>query len=343
MNYGYILGIVGRDSFIKGRWYDSREIRRDDLTKLANSFMHTYRVKSEISRKLYTVKVKNNGKEIEGYSCSCPQFERAKTCKHIAAVLINCYDTISSYEFIDKLALSKEILASYKNTDLNTIKEKLDIELEFQFRYGDIYLKVKIGNKKKYTLSTYGKASNFIDAYNERKEYVFGKNLIYSPSKYYFDNKDAELLEYLGDLVGQRNSYYYVSSGYISINIKAFETILSIIGEKEFTIIGSGKIYNVYNGLPTEYNLSKDSDGNFVLKLDDVENYKFLDYDYKFAAYNHNLYILDRKDRDLLKQLRQRKIDELVFDKNSIKEFSNGLLNNVKNNITIDNNVTEIE
>ena len=343
MNYGYILGIVGRDSFIKGRWYDSREIRRDDLTKLANSFMHTYRVKSETSRKLYTVKVKNNGKEIEGYSCSCPQFERAKTCKHIAAVLINCYDTISSYEFIDKLALSKEILASYKNTDLNTIKEKLDIELEFQFRYGDIYLKVKIGNKKKYTLSTYGKTSNFIDAYNERKEYVFGKNLIYSPSKYYFDNKDAELLEYLGDLVGQRNSYYYVSSGYISINIKAFETILSIIGEKEFTIIGSGKIYNVYNGLPTEYNLSKDSDGNFVLKLDDVENYKFLDYDYKFAAYNHNLYILDRKDRDLLKQLRQRKIDELVFDKNSVKEFSNGLLNNVKNNIKIDSNVTEIE
>ena len=194
MNYGYILGIVGRDSFIKGRWYDSREIRRDDLTKLANSFMHTFRVKSEISRKLYTVKVKNNGKEIEGYSCSCPQFERAKTCKHIAAVLINCYDTISSYEFIDKLALSKEILASYKNTDLNTIKEKLDIELEFQFSYGDIYLKVRIGNKKKYTLSTYGKTSNFIDAYNERKEYVFGKNLIYSPSKYYFDNKDAELL-----------------------------------------------------------------------------------------------------------------------------------------------------
>lgn len=343
MNYGYILGIVGRDSFIKGRWYDSREIRRDDLTKLANSFMHTFRVKSEISRKLYTVKVKNNGKEIEGYSCSCPQFERAKTCKHIAAVLINCYDTISSYEFIDKLALSKEILASYKNTDLNTIKEKLDIELEFQFSYGDIYLKVRIGNKKKYTLSTYGKISNFIDAYNERKEYVFGKNLIYSPSKYYFDNKDAELLEYLGDLVGQRNSYYYVSNGYISINIKAFETILSIIGEKEFTIMGSGTIYNIYNGLPTEYNLSKDSDGNFVLKLSDVENYKFLDYDYKFAAYNHNLYILDRKDRDLLKQLRQRKIDELVFDKNSVKEFSNGLLNNVKNNITIDSNVTEIE
>ena len=343
MNYGYILGIVGRDSFVKGRWYSS-DIEKENTTKLASSFMHIYRVKSESPRRVYTVKIKNNGADIEGYSCNCPQFEMAKTCKHVAAVLLDDYEDIASYEFIDKLALSKEILASYKNNDSNTIKEKLDINLEFQFSYRDIYLKIKIGNKKKYTLSTYSKVSSFIDAYNERKEYVFGKNLTYSPNKFYFDNKDSELLEYLGDLIGsQRNGYYYSASSYISIDIKTFETILNIIGEKEFTIMGSGTIYNIYNGLPTEYNLSKDSDGNFVLRLEDVENYRFLDYDYKFAAYNHNLYILDRKDRDLLTQLRQRKIDELVFDKNSIKEFNNGLLNNVKNNITIDSNVTEIE
>lgn len=342
MNYGYILGIVGRDSFVQGRWYSS-DIEKENTTKLASSFMHIYRVKSESPRRVYTVKIKNNGADIEGYSCNCPQFEIAKTCKHVAAVLIDDYEDIASYEFIDKLALSKEILASYKNNDSNTIKERLDINLEFQFSYRDIYLKIKIGNKKKYTLSTYSKASSFIDAYNERKEYVFGKNLTYSPNKFYFDNEDSELLEYLGDLIGSQRSGYYSASSYISIDIKAFETILNIIGEKEFTIMGSGTIYNIYNGLPTEYNLSKDSDGNFVLRLEDVENYRFLDYDYKFATYNHNLYILDRKDRDLLTQLRQRKIDELVFDKNSIKEFNNGLLNNVKNNITIDSNVTEIE
>ena len=230
MNYGYILGIVGRDSFVKGRWYSS-DIEKEDTTKLASSFMHIYRVKSESSRRIYTVKIKNNGADIEGYSCNCPQFERAKTCKHVAAVLIDDYEDIASYEFIDKLALSKEILASYKNIDSNTIKERLDINLEFQFSYRDIYLKIKIGNKKKYTLSTYSKASNFIDAYNERKEYVFGKNLTYSPNKFYFDNKDSELLEYLGDLIGsQRSGYYYSASSYISIDIKAFETILNIKG-----------------------------------------------------------------------------------------------------------------
>ena len=343
MNYGYILGIVGRDSFVKGRWYGNSEIEKEDITKLASSFMHIYRVASETSRRFYTVKIKNNGADIQGISCTCPQFNRVKTCKHVAAVLINDYDEIANYEFIDKLALSKEILENYKNSDLSTIKEKLDIDLEFEFNYNSIYLKIKIGNKKKYTLSTYGKASNFINTYNEKREYVFGKNLTYSPNKHYFDNKDIELLEYLADIVSKGSNYYYASSRYIEINIKEFETILSIIGEREFTIIGNGTIYNIYNGLPTEYNLSKDSDGNFVLRLEDVENYRFLDYDYKFATYNHNLYILDRKDRDLLTQLRQRKIDELVFDKNSIKEFNNGLLNNVKNNITIDSNVTEIE
>ena len=50
MNYGYILGIVGRDSFVKGRWYSS-DIEKEDTTKLASSFMHTYRVKSESSRR----------------------------------------------------------------------------------------------------------------------------------------------------------------------------------------------------------------------------------------------------------------------------------------------------
>ena len=197
MNIGYILGLVGRDSFIKGRWYTTDDIERETVTKLASSFMHTYRVKSESSRRVYTVKIKNNGEEIEGYSCSCPQFERAKTCKHVAAVLLNDYATIASYEFIDKLALSREILNSYRNDGLKTIKEKLDIDLEFEFNSDDIYLKIKIGNKKKYTLSTYGKTSNFIEAYNEKKKYEFGKNLTYSPSKYYFDNKDAELIDYI--------------------------------------------------------------------------------------------------------------------------------------------------
>ena len=51
MNYGYILGIVGRDSFVKGRWYSS-DIEKEDTTKLASSFMHAYRVKSESSRRI---------------------------------------------------------------------------------------------------------------------------------------------------------------------------------------------------------------------------------------------------------------------------------------------------
>ena len=342
MNSSYVLGIVGRDSFIKGRWYGPNELKKEMVERLANSFLHTYKVRSETSRRVYTVKIKNNGEEVSGYSCTCPQFERAKTCKHIAAVLIRDYDKIATFEYIDKLALSKEILANFKNNNIATIKEKLDTEIEFAFEYDSIYLKIKIGDKKKYNLSPYNKCLSFIEAYMENKEFTFGKSLTYDPNKHYFDNKDKELLEYLSTIIGHYNGYYR-STRYVTINNKEFQTILNIIGDKEFSITGSGIIYNIYKGLPTEYNLSKDNDGNFILKIDDVENYVFLDHDYKYAVYNHNFYMLAAKDRDLLKQLRMRKISELVFDKDSISQFNNGLLNNVKDNLTIDSEVTEIE
>ena len=45
MNLSYVLGIVGRDSFIKGRWYGPNELKKEMVERLANSFLHTYKVK----------------------------------------------------------------------------------------------------------------------------------------------------------------------------------------------------------------------------------------------------------------------------------------------------------
>lgn len=50
MNYGYILGIVGRDSFVKGRWYSS-DIEKEDTTKLASSFYAYISCKIRIIKK----------------------------------------------------------------------------------------------------------------------------------------------------------------------------------------------------------------------------------------------------------------------------------------------------
>ena len=91
MNYRYIIDLVGYDSFYKGRFYGYGSIQKINTNKLSDSFVHEYKVKSERTRKWYDVKIKNNGAKVLGYSCSCPQFSREKTCKHIAAVLIQIW------------------------------------------------------------------------------------------------------------------------------------------------------------------------------------------------------------------------------------------------------------
>ena len=170
MDYTSILSLVGRDSFIKGRWYDPGYIEKIGCTKLASSFIHTYSVKSESSRRHYTVKIKNNGEDVLGYSCDCPQFDRAKTCKHVAAVLMSDGDDLASFEIIDELELSKKILADYQSDNKTNIKQKLEVELEFAFVYRYVNVKLRIGDKKKYTLSVPSKFRNFIYAYKNKDE-----------------------------------------------------------------------------------------------------------------------------------------------------------------------------
>ena len=338
MNYRYIIDLVGYDSFYKGRFYGYGSIQKINTNKLSDSFVHEYKVKSERTRKWYDVKIKNNGAKVLGYSCSCPQFSREKTCKHIAAVLIQDMDEIEEYEIIDELKASKSILDRYNIDNKNQIKQKLGLEIEFDFRYGDAGLRVYIGNEKKYVLSTSSKLNNFFDAYRDNGEYKFGKNLIYENSKYYFDKKDTEILKFIEEIMEGRGSYY---GSIVNLSNREFLNLLKLLTDKGFNIIEYGKVYNVYSGMPTKYVLDKNND-NFVLNIEDYKNYRFLDDEFKYILYNHNVYILNKEESDYLKLLRQEKIYNLTFEKKDLNKFSSGLFNKVKNNITISDDVTEI-
>ena len=54
------------------------------------------------------------------------------------------------------------------------------------------------------------------------------------------------------------------------------------------------------------------------------------------------MYILNKEESDYLKLLKQEKINNLTFEKKDLNKFSSGLFNKVKNNITISDDVTEI-
>ncbi len=334
MNYAYIIKLVGRDSFFKGRMYPPRYIRKENVKKLENYYIHIYKVKSERTNKWYDVNIKNNGSKIFDYSCSCPQFAKNKTCKHVAAVLTEDMEEIEEFEIIDELAISKSILNMYNTFKKNEIKEKLDIELEFEFGY-NIFIKLSIGNSKKYKISNVSKLLNFLNAYNNNEEYEFGKCLTYIPSKHYFDKTSLDIIKFLWDCFESRNGYY---GGFINITSREFKLLLKIIKDKSFFITDYGIINNVYEGMPTKYILKKEDD-KYIISIDDYSNYKFVD---DYVLYNHNLYILKNDEIKYLELLKNNKITNLIFSKDDLSIFNNGLFNKMKNNISISENIKEI-
>ena len=334
---GYILNLVGRDSFIKGRLYFSGYIKSFDINKLSDCYQHIYKVKSERRNMWYDVEIKNNGNRILDFNCNCPQFAKNHTCKHVAAVLVEYGDDISEFEIIDEISVSKLILNEFSsNTKRNGIREKLDIEIEFSFDYG-IFLKVSIGNSKKYKLSTISKLRSFLRAYSDNQEYQFGKALIYSSDKYYFSKTDVEVIKFLDECFLDDNRYY--SNNSLGLTVREFGRLLKIIGDNSFDVAGYGKVYNICEGFPTGYILNKDDD-NYILSIDDYDNYVFLDD--RYVLYNHNLYILDEKEAKYIHLLKENKISELKFSSDSLSSFNNGLFNNMKNHLVISDDIDEI-
>ena len=335
MNYSYIMNLVGRDSFFKGRMYPSIYIRQSKVDKLWNCYRHVYKVKSERTNKWYNVTIRNNGGEVLDFSCSCPQFIGSKTCKHVAAVLIKDKEEIEKFEIVDEEKISKSILKMFSVASKNEIKERLTIDLEFEFGY-NIFLKVSIGSTKKYKLSTIPKLVNFLHAYNNNEPYEFGKSLTYYPAKHYFDKVDMDIIKFLTDCFEPNNRYYY--SGYVNVSKREFRMLLNIIKNKGFSITDYGVVNNVYEGMPTKYILDK-KDDKYLISIDDYSKYKFLD---DYILYNHDLYILGHDEVKYLDLLRYNKITDLVFSKNELSIFNNGLFNKMKNNISISEDIKEI-
>ena len=336
--YRKLIDIFGYDIFSRARLYSYNNIFYDRFEQGTDRYTHYFTVRDR-NRKKYEVTIVNNGNNILNDNCSCAEYKRIKKCEHIAAVLYNYVDEIISHEIIDELKVSEEILNKYiKNK--NAVKEKLNLELEFDFLSNGIEVRLYVGNEKKYVLSTESKLINFLTSYKNDEEYVFGKSLTYDPNKHYFSEEDKKIINFLATYKNVNNYYYHESI--LSITNREFEYLLNIIKGRIFKIKNNGLIYDYCYGLPTDYKLEEEKD-NYILKINDLENYKFLDNNYKYVIYNHNLYILNGEDSNYIQTLLKNKITKLSFEKKKIEKFSSGIFNNIKNNLTIDENISAIE
>ena len=333
--YSFIIDRFGYEVYLKGRYCPPSFITPLGMNTLEDRYVHHFRVKDRDGN-YHKVMVTNNGQKLYDMSCNCGN----SYCEHLASVLVQYGNAILNCEIIDELEVSSKILNKYIDNKSNTIKEKLDTELEFDFIGNNIYVRLYIGNKKKYVLSTDSKLINFINAYYSGDTYEFGKGLTYDKSKHYFDSLSKRIIEFLSNY---RGSEYY-SNNYCALILsqREFESLLEIINGMPFKIKNHGITNNYYYKLPTNYILEEEGD-NYILKLEDVNHYNYLTKNMKNVYYNNNLYILSYEDTEFIKLLRENRISYLTFNKNDLNVFGRGLFSQVKNNLILDENVKDIE
>lgn len=346
MSYSDLINRFGYSNFYDGISYPPSNIKKKEvLPNRDKTFTNLFEIYDRKRRQTYSVTIINNGEKIYSNWCTCEKYRTMKTCEHLVAVLYRYVDEIVENEIIDEVAASRNVLKEFFVPKSNHILEKLNLALKFNFdNYKNyITLKLLVGNEKQYTLSKNGKIIDFLNAILGKEKYVLGKFLTYDPKKYYFDEETKKILNYIMDIFRYSNEN---SSGDFSINYRDFDSIIKEI--KDTKVYVDNPEYNksilikeIINDLPTKLLLNKVND-QFVLTIQDYENYHILSKNFKYILYQDTLCILEREKRVMLALLKENKISKITFEKEDIKNFNDGLLHSIKGNLVIDEAVDEI-
>lgn len=340
-----IKDLVGADSFLKGIRYPKEYVDILEEEEDGNKRKLTFGVESESSYELYTVEVNVDGKEVTDFSCDCPQFKRASSCKHVAAALLEYKDEIFMMTPRERdLALSKNILDEfYEAPESNEVRLKklLNLEVEIEFlksnwqREGTVKVNFKLGEDKLYSLNS--KIDSFLSAYVGRNQIVnFGKSFTYEPNKYYFSKTDEEIIKYLL-LLKKSNPYYNFK--YLSFSEEIAINFFNIIANKRFTVLGYGTINKIEVGNPIKMPLYKE-DGLYRLGLDDSGSKVFTN-NYRFVGINDTLYILPDKQNVIINKMFDNGLSELCFEEKDMERFKRSILPRVKSQIVIDEGIKD--
>ena len=340
--YDKVIRICGTTDFMKGLNYQANKVK---LSKIEDEddFREAYfNVTSERINFDYHVYLLLNKEteEIHDYSCTCPQYEKMDTCKHIAACILKYEDTLFTDEEIDpieyQLNIGSQILDKFYEPKKSTIKKKLNLEIELEptdSYYYDNYIKVKykIGLDRLYTLNN--KYHNFMYAYSQKRPYKLSTKLTYDPNEHYFDKIDKEILDYNVHIF-QRGYYECV------IRKNDLDSFMNLLKDKDFTLNNHKYIgYTLEN--PFNINLTKENN-NYTLTIDNLKDYEQLLEGTPYFYDDKKIYKVDDNIYKLYKLLVDNDLDSFMFSKKDLGKFTGGLLSLLKENIHLDENITEI-
>ena len=340
--YDKVIRICGTTDFMKGLNYQANKVK---LIKTIDEDYYRrayFNITSERIDKDYKVEVlvDKEDETIEDFFCTCPQYEKMDTCKHIAACILKYEDALFNDEEIDpmeyQLNIGSQILDKFYEPKKSTIKKKLNLEIELEptdSYYYDNYIKVKykIGLDRLYTLNN--KYHNFMYAYSQKRAYKLSTKLTYDPNEYYFDKIDKEILDYNVHIF-QRGYYECV------IRKNDLDGFMELLKDKDFTLNNHKYIgYTLEN--PFNINLTKD-ENNYTLTICNLRDYEQLLEGTPYFYDDTKIYKVENNVYKLYQLLVDNDLDSFMFSKKDLGKFTGGLLSLLKENIHLDENITEI-
>lgn len=347
INKTNITAFVHTSDIVAGKTYDVSKIsflnKKENYNENGKVTHYWYEVDDEEKPTYYDVMVSiENNKKILRTACDCKNFRSIRSCKHIAAVILNNYEEMFGKMFINIPKISSSILEKFITSEENIIKKELTVNLiinvterksNYYYYYNSIECTVKIliGDEKLYTLGNH--ASAFKSVYESGEgEVYFGKSFTYNPQKYYLSS-DAETI---------LKAYYntFDDGGYNYINASSLKKFLNKLKNIKF-VINNYEVDGISEYFPIDTNLIKKNETyELDFDLENIEN--LIEKDYEYIFYKGKLYHLNAKEQELIEDLKQNELDKLIISKDKLDLFNKGLLKVVRKKLKIDSSVVDI-
>ena len=288
------------------------------------------------------IQVDEDGKVLEN-TCTCDDYKNNHICQHIIACVLKKKEAFFTNEELS-LQKSRNILKEFitkEEPKLNKLKEEIGLDIEVSYLFSNYIVKLKIGEKTKYSIKNRDKFNEFRACYLNGKDMVLGKKLTYNPNNYFFNNENTKIIEYLFNYSEIGLNRYEVIDEPLKLNNREFSELLKLLENKRFTLEDI-PINKIESGFPTLYHLELIKD-KYKFYIEDFANFKIVDNDSNYIIYNNVLYILKLEDRKIVTEFVDNEIESLVFDKKNLDLFKNGLLKKTMNTLEVSEDIKDIK
>ena len=338
--YDFLLYEFDSSNIRKGLQYNNSYIKKrnsivyDDGTKIS-----MFTVKSERNDDYYFVRVQTKTDENDGelihYSCTCPQYHRTGECKHIVGSVIKYFDDIFLFDMTNKddyqLAISKNIIENFYKPKSNKIRKKIKLEItlsvqENWYQPPYLFVQYRVGESRLYMLK--GKYMKFLSAYNSGEDYKIASKFVYSNNDYYFGVEDKKILDFS---LRHLQNCHDTSGDMVYGNM--LDNFMELLKQKEF-IIDNHIYYGVKEENPFDIVLTKEND-EYIMQIREFDKYRALMKDYNYIYDDENVYKLSDEMTKLYYMMFKNEMDSLVFKKEQLEQFSNGILSLIQDNVVI--------